>query len=91
MHDEPLALEIVDQSRRAHRVAPHHRSNPVHRHLAIHQCFHQQAAVAQSTSLGFPTMARVFTPHPIQDRTDDEIVAYADAAFDEIVSQITAG
>ena len=50
-----------------------------------------QAAVAQSTSLGFPTMARVFTPHPIQDRTDDEIVAYADAAFDEIVSQITAG
>jgi hypothetical protein len=36
-------------------------------------------------------MARVFTPHPIQDRSDDEMVAYADAAFDEIVSQITAG
>ncbi len=34
-----------------------------------------QAAVAQSTSLGFPTMARVFTPHPIQDRTYDEIVS----------------
>ena len=50
-----------------------------------------QAAVAQSTSLGFPTMARVFTPHPIQDRTDDEMRAYADAAFEEIVSQITAG
>ena len=49
------------------------------------------AAVAQSTALGFPDVARVFTPHPIQDRTDDEMVAYADAAFDEIVSQITAG
>ena len=48
-----------------------------------------QAAVAQSTSLGFPTVARVFTPHPIQDRTDDEMRAYADAAYDEIVSQLT--
>ena len=50
-----------------------------------------QAAISQSESLGFPTVARVFTPHPIQDRTDAEMVAYADAAFDEIVSQITAG
>ena len=49
-----------------------------------------QAAVAQSTSLGFPTMARVFTPHPIPDRTDDEMRAYADAAFDEIVAAVTA-
>jgi hypothetical protein len=49
-----------------------------------------QAAVAQSTSLGFPSMARVFTPHPIQDRTDDEMRAYADATFDEIVAAITA-
>jgi hypothetical protein len=48
------------------------------------------AAVAQSQSLGFPTVARVFTPHPIQDRTDDEMVAYADAALDEIVAAITA-
>ena len=49
------------------------------------------AAVAQSRSLGFPTVARVFTPHPIQDRTDDEMVAYADAALDEIVAALTAG
>ncbi len=49
------------------------------------------AAESQSKSLGYAAMARVFTPHPIQDRTDDEMVAYADAAFDEIVSQITAG
>jgi len=48
-----------------------------------------QAAVAQSTSLGFPTMARVFTPHPIQDRTDDEMRQYADEAYAEILSAIT--
>ena len=47
-----------------------------------------QAAESQSTSLGFPTVARVFTPHPIQDRTDDEMRAYADAAFEEIVGHI---
>ena len=49
------------------------------------------AAEHQSRSLGYSAMARVFTPHPIQDRTDDEMRAYADAAFDEIVAQITAG
>jgi hypothetical protein len=48
------------------------------------------AAAAQSHALGFPTVARVFTPHPIQDRTDDEVVAYADAAIDEIVAAITS-
>ena len=47
------------------------------------------AADAQAQSLGFPTVARVFTPHPIQDRTDDEMKAYADAAFDDIVAAIT--
>jgi hypothetical protein len=48
------------------------------------------AAVAQSTALGFPDVARVFTPHPIQDRTDDEMRSYADAAYDSIVASITA-
>ena len=49
------------------------------------------AATAQSHSLGFPDVARVFTPHPIQDRTDDEMRAYADAALAEIVAAITRG
>ncbi|MBL6759444.1 MAG: hypothetical protein ISQ15_02105 [Ilumatobacteraceae bacterium] len=49
------------------------------------------AAVAQSTSLGYPTMARVFVPHPIQDRTDDEMRAHADQSIDEIVAAITSG
>ena len=48
------------------------------------------AAIAQSTSLGFQSVARVFTPHPIQDRTDDEMIAYADAAFDDILATITS-
>ena len=47
------------------------------------------AADAQSASLGFPDVARVYTPHPIQDRTDDEMRAYADAALDEIVAAVT--
>jgi len=45
-----------------------------------------EAAVAQSTSLGFPAVARVFTPH----RTDEEMIAYADDAFDQILASITA-
>ena len=49
------------------------------------------AAETQAASLGFPTVARVFTPHPIQDRTDDEMRAYADAAYDDIVAAVTAG
>ena len=49
------------------------------------------AADAQSTSLGFPDVARVYTPHPIQDRTDDEMRAYADAALAEIVAAVTRG
>lgn len=48
-----------------------------------------QAAEAQATMLGFPA-ARVFVPHPIQDRTDDEMRAYADAAFDEILARVTS-
>ena len=47
------------------------------------------AADSQSAALGFSAVSRVFTPHPIQDRTDDEMVAYADAAFDEIIAAVT--
>jgi hypothetical protein len=47
------------------------------------------AAVAQSSALGFPSVARVFTPHPIQDRTDDEMRALADAAVDDVLAAVT--
>ena len=46
------------------------------------------AAAAQATALGFEA-ARVFVAHPIQDRTDDELRALAEAAIDEIVGRIT--
>lgn len=49
------------------------------------------AAESQTKALGYSAMARVFTPHPIQDRTDDEMIAHADAAFEQIISQVTAG
>ena len=48
------------------------------------------AAVAQASALGIPDIKRVYTSHPIQDRTDDEMVALADAYFDEILAAITA-
>lgn len=48
----------------------------------------RQAAEAQSRALGFEP-ARVFVPHPIQDRTDDELRALADAAVDEILATLT--
>ena len=47
------------------------------------------AASTQAAALGFETVARVFVPHPIQDRTDDEMRALADAAFDAIWSSVT--
>ena len=46
------------------------------------------AAEAQSASLGADP-ARVFVPHPIQDRTDDEIRMLADAAVDELLTALT--
>jgi hypothetical protein len=49
------------------------------------------AADAQSKALGFPSVARVFTPHPVQDRTDDEIRSYADLVFEEVLAAITYG
>ena len=44
-------------------------------------------AAAQSAALGFPA-ASVFVPHPIQDRSDDEMRALADAAMEELLAAI---
>ena len=49
-----------------------------------------EAAAAQAAALGFDP-AVVFVPHPIQDRTDDELVALADDALEAIVGLLTAG
>jgi hypothetical protein len=42
------------------------------------------AAEAQVRSIGLE-VARVFVPHPIQDRTDDEMRALADAALPDVL------
>jgi alkanesulfonate monooxygenase SsuD/methylene tetrahydromethanopterin reductase-like flavin-dependent oxidoreductase (luciferase family) len=47
-----------------------------------------EAARAQADALGIDP-ASVFVAHPIQDRTDDEMRALADAAVDEILSRIS--
>lgn len=44
-----------------------------------------QAAAAQAAALGAEPV-RVFVPHPIQDRTDQEMRALADACVDEILA-----
>ena len=47
-----------------------------------------EAAVAQSESLGLPEVKRVFVPHPIQDATDEEMRAKADAVFEEVIAAL---
>lgn len=47
-----------------------------------------QAAAAQNASLGYDP-AIVFVPHPIQDRTDDEMRILADRALEEILRAIS--
>ena len=48
-----------------------------------------EAAQAQADSLGFPQVARVFTPHPVQDRTDDEMRVYAEQTVAAVIASIT--
>ncbi len=49
----------------------------------------RDAAAAQAQSLGYEP-AIVWVPHPIQNRTDEEIQAIADEAMGEIMGQLTA-
>jgi hypothetical protein len=46
-----------------------------------------EAAESQASALGVDAR-RVFVPHPIQDRTDDEMRALADAALREILEAL---
>lgn len=49
----------------------------------------KEAAKAQGNALGFHP-AKVFVPHPIQDRTDAEIRVLAENAVEEILEMISA-
>ncbi len=48
------------------------------------------AAQVQGEALGFQP-SRLFVEHPIQDRTDDEMVTIADKAYDALVEKLTTG
>jgi len=53
----------------------------------VASCEFEQAANAQGKSLGIKP-ARVFVPHPIQDRTDEEMAALAQSAIDDVTALI---
>jgi hypothetical protein len=53
----------------------------------VASCEFEQAADAQGKSLGIKP-ARVFVPHPIQDRTNEEMAALAQSALDEVTALI---
>jgi hypothetical protein len=48
-----------------------------------------EAAASQSKALGFPALG-IYVPHPIQDRTDQELRDLADGAVEQVVAGITA-
>ena len=49
------------------------------------------AAQHQAAMLGQPALRRAFVPHPIQDRTDDEVRGLARDAVDRVLAAISGG
>lgn len=56
--------------------------------VAIVSSEFRDAAAAQNRSLGYDP-AVIFVPHPIQDRTDEEMRALADDALKSILNALT--
>jgi hypothetical protein len=48
----------------------------------------EDAADIQAAALGLPDVRRVYVPHPIQDATDDEMRAKADAIIDDLIEAL---
>jgi hypothetical protein len=46
------------------------------------------AADVQAKALGLPDVRRIFVPHPIQDATDDEMRAKADAIVEMVIEAL---
>lgn len=49
----------------------------------------REAAAMQARALGFEPDV-LYVPHPIQDRTDSELRAMADAVVDQLLERLTA-
>jgi len=47
------------------------------------------AAAQQARLLGQPALARVLVSHTVQDRTDDEIRAFARSALQELLAAVS--
>ena len=48
----------------------------------------RDAADVQARALGLP-VRYVLVPHPIQDRTDEEMLGLADGAYDAVLASVT--
>ncbi len=46
------------------------------------------AAEKQAAALGLPEVRRIFVPHPIQDATDEEMRAKADAIIEQVIAAL---
>ena len=46
------------------------------------------AVQKQADALGLPELRRVFVPHPIQDATDDQMRAKADAIVNDVIAAL---
>ncbi len=57
--------------------------------LVASSVFREVAAV-EAQNLGQPALRRVFVPHPIQDRTDDEMREMATATAEEILAALSS-
>lgn len=49
----------------------------------------ETASEAQAAALGYREVPSVFVPHPIQDRTDDEMRALAEHALKQVLAAVT--
>ena len=49
----------------------------------------EEAAETQANALGMTDAQRIFVAHPIQDATDDEMRAKADACIDEVIASLS--
>jgi hypothetical protein len=50
----------------------------------------RDVAAAEARNLGQPAIRRVFVPHPVQDRTDDEMREMAAAVAGEVLAALTS-
>ena len=57
--------------------------------MSIASSAFQDAAATQARALGLNDARCVFVPHPIQDATDAEMQAKADACVEEVVQALT--